>query len=99
MLSVLCRESSIEAMEEIILTQTTTIGIRRYPTERTILERSEIQVETSYGPADVKVCAYKGRTFFLSGIESIRRICREQGVDFQTAYHQSTYEGRGKRQD
>ena len=32
MLSVLCRESSIEAME-IILTQTTTIGIRRYPTE------------------------------------------------------------------
>ena len=50
MMSVLCRESSIEAMEEIILTQTTTIGIRRYPTERTVLERSEIQVETSYGP-------------------------------------------------
>ena len=64
MMSVLCRESSIEAMEEIILTQTTTIGIRRYPTERTVLERSEIQVETSYGPADVKMCAYKGRKFF-----------------------------------
>ena len=64
MMSVLCRESSIEAMEEIILTQTTTIVIRRYPTERTVLERSEIQVETSYGPADVKMCAYKGRKFF-----------------------------------
>lgn len=70
MLSVLCRESSIEAMEEIILTQTTTIGIRRYPTERTILERSEIQVETSYGPADVKVCAYKGRTFFIRNMKA-----------------------------
>ena len=99
MMSVLCRESSIEAMEEIILTQTTTIGIRRYPTERTILERSEIQVETSYGPADVKVCAYKGRTFFYPEYESIRRICREQGVDFQTAYHQARMKAEESRQD
>ena len=99
MMSVLCRESSIEAMEEIILTQTTTIGIRRYPTERTVLERSEIQVETSYGPADVKVCAYKGRTFFYPEYESIRRICREQGVDFQTAYHQARMKAEESRQD
>ena len=99
MLSVLCRESSIEAMEEIILTQTTTIGIRRYPTERTILERSEIQVETSYGPADVKVCAYKGRKFFYPEYESIRRICMEQGADFQTAYHQVRRKAEESRQD
>ena len=99
MMSVLCRESSIEAMEEIILTQTTTIGIRRYPTERTVLERSEIQVETSYGPADVKVCAYKGRKFFYPEYESIRRICREQGVDFQTAYHQARMKAEESRQD
>ena len=99
MLSVLCRESSIEAMEEIILTQTTTIGIRRYPTERTILERSEIQVETSYGPADVKMCAYKGRKFFYPEYESIRRICMEQGADFQTAYHQVRRKAEESRQD
>ena len=99
MMSVLCRESSIEAMEEIILTQPTTIGIRRYPTERTVLERSEIQVETSYGPADVKVCAYKGRKFFYPEYESIRRICMEQGADFQTAYHQVRRKAEESRQD
>lgn len=99
MMSVLCRESSIEAMEEIILTQTTTIGIRRYPTERTVLERSEIQVETSYGPADVKMCAYKGRKFFYPEYESIRRICMEQGADFQTAYHQVRRKAEESRQD
>ena len=99
MMSVLCRESSIEAMEEIILTQTTTIGIRRYPTERTVLERSEIQVETSYGPADVKMCAYKGRKFFYPEYESIRRICMEQGADFQTAYHQARMKAQESRQD
>ena len=99
MMSVLCRESSIEAMEEIILTQTTTIGIRRYPTERTVLERSEIQVETSYGPADVKMCAYKGRKFFYPEYESIRRICMEQGADFQSAYHQVRRKAEESRQD
>ena len=99
MMSVLCRESSIEAMEKIILTQTTTIGIRRYPTERTVLERSEIQVETSYGPADVKMCAYKGRKFFYPEYESIRRICMEQGADFQTAYHQVRRKAEESRQD
>ena len=99
MMSVLCRESSIEAMEEIILTQTTTIGIRRYPTERTVLERSEIQVETSYGPADVKMCAYKGRKFFYPEYESIRRICMEQGADFQTAYHRVRRKAEESRQD
>ena len=99
MMSVLCREASIEAMEEIILTQTTTIGIRRYPTERTVLERSEIQVETSYGPADVKMCAYKGRKFFYPEYESIRRICMEQGADFQTAYHQVRRKAEESRQD
>ena len=99
MLSVLCGESSVEAMEEIILTQTTTIGIRRYQVERTILGRNEIQVETGYGPADVKVCTYKGRTFFYPEYESIRRICREQGVDFQTAYHEVRMKAEESRQE
>lgn len=88
MMSVLCRESSIEKMEEIILTQTTTIGIRRYKTERTVLERSKVRVETSYGPADVKVCAYKGRNFFYPEYESIQHICRDKGLDFQTVYYE-----------
>ena len=88
-----------EELETLVLTQTTTIGIRRYPTERTVLERSEIQVETSYGPADVKVCAYKGRKFFYPEYESIRRICMEQGADFQTAYHQVRRKAEESRQD
>ena len=54
MMSVLCRESSIEAMEEIILTQTTTIGIRRYPTERTILEPGGNQLRAG-GCEDVRL--------------------------------------------
>ena len=44
-------------------------------------------METSYGPADVKVCAYKGRTFFYPEYESIARISRETGMGFAEVYH------------
>lgn len=88
MLSVLCREAFIEAMEEIILTHTTTIGIRRHQVERTVLERDVVKTETKYGQAEVKVCAYKGKKFFYPEYESVRRICLENGLDYQTVYHE-----------
>ena len=61
----------------------------------------ELTIEDLKGEtqADVKVCAYKGRTFFYPEYESIRRICREQGVDFQTAYHQARMKAEESRQD
>ena len=45
------------------------IGIRRFPAERTALEPEEkIQVETVYGSADVKVYSYKEKKLLLPGI-------------------------------
>lgn len=87
MLSVLCEEQKTERMEELILTHTTTIGIRRYPVERTILEREEKTVSTPAGKAEVKVCTYRGKRFYYPEYESVKRICRETGNDFQTVYH------------
>lgn len=89
MLSVLCREELREQLEDIIFSNTTTIGIRRFPAERTVLERRKITVDTPYGPAEVKVCSRGGRTFCYPEYESIRNICLEQGgrADFGTVYH------------
>lgn len=87
-LSVLCKETEREKLEDILFEQTTTIGIRRYPVERTVLEREIRQVETSYGPAGVKICSYKGRRFCYPEYESIHKICTEKGVDFQSVYHE-----------
>lgn len=87
MLSVLCRESSRETMEDIIFTHTTSIGIRRFPAERTALDRRKIQVETAYGAADVKVCTYKGKQYCYPEYDSVSAICDKQGnVDFNTVY-------------
>lgn len=87
-ISVLCKDTELEKLEEIILVHTTTIGIRRYEVARTILMRAKKTVETGYGTAEVKVCTYKERTFFYPEYESVKAICKQSGMDFQTIYHQ-----------
>lgn len=86
MLSVLCREDKLEELETLVLTQTTTIGVRRYPVSRTIMDRRNETVSTRFGDARVKVCGYKGKQYFYPEYESVKTICREHGVNFRTAY-------------
>lgn len=85
-LSVLYREKDREVLEDIIFTQTTTIGIRRWPVQRTVLERKNVTVETGYGAVNVKICTHKGKQYAYPEYESIRSICQEQNLDFQTVY-------------
>ena len=86
MVSVLCREDKVEELETLVLIQTTTIGVRRYPVSRTIMDRRNETVSTRFGDAQVKVCGYKGKQYFYPEYESVKTICREHGVDFRTAY-------------
>ncbi len=86
MLSLICREEEISRMEDILFIQTTTIGVRRYPVSRTVLERKKRIVMTEFGEAEVKVCTCKGRTFCYPEFESVRSICRQNGLDYQTVY-------------
>lgn len=86
MVSVLCREDKVEELETLVLTQTTTIGVRRYPVSRTIMDRRNETVSTRFGDAQVKVCGYKGKQYFYPEYESVKTICREHGMDFRTAY-------------
>ena len=86
MISLICRKEEVERMEDILFIQTTTIGVRKHPVSRTILSREKRKVATDLGEAEVKVCTYKGRQFFYPEYESIRSICREKGLDYQTVY-------------
>lgn len=88
-LSVLCKEEVRERLEDILFVHTTTIGIRRYLVERTVLERQIRQVETKYGMVDVKVCCHKNRSFCYPEYESIRKICRGRETDFQSVYDEA----------
>lgn len=86
-LHTICRQEQIEDMEGLIFSHTTTIGIRRYPVERTILSRRGELMDLPLGKISVKVCSFKGEERFYPEYESIARISRETGMGFSEAYH------------
>jgi uncharacterized protein (TIGR00299 family) protein len=61
LLSVLCGRDDKDAVMKLLFTETTTLGIRSYEVARRALQRSMVQVETQYGPIDVKVAHLDGR--------------------------------------
>jgi len=61
LLSVLCAPEEKEAVIRLLFTETTTLGVRSYEVNRRALQRSLVQVETQYGPIDVKVAHLDGR--------------------------------------
>ena len=93
-LSVLCTEETRDLIENIMFSATTTIGIRRYPAERTALERTLRRVNTRYGEAVVKVCRERDKVRFYPEYESVRAICRQQGLDFSEVFHGVTEDAR-----
>jgi hypothetical protein len=54
-LGVLCRPADADRLEDMLLRQTTTIGVRRHACSRSKLARRHATVETPYGPIRVKV--------------------------------------------
>ncbi len=60
-ISILCRPSERDAMCELLLAETTTLGVRFYEVLRRALERETVSVETEFGAIDVKVARLDGR--------------------------------------
>ena len=54
-LSVLCNENDRDRLIEIILSETTSIGVRFYQAERKILKREIRPVKTKYGNVNIKI--------------------------------------------
>src|SRR5690554_4851450 len=65
-LSVLCQETDIRGIEEILFLETTTLGLRKYPVERSILDRKLMQIETKYGDITVKLGFFGGKIMKFS---------------------------------
>ena len=86
-LVVLCKKEKISRMEEIIFTETTTIGIRRNELDRTILRRSEEEIQTPVGKAQVKICTLpNGTKRCYPEYESAVALAKEAGLSFREAY-------------
>ncbi|WP_029162467.1 nickel pincer cofactor biosynthesis protein LarC [Clostridium scatologenes] len=59
-LNVLCKIEQENNIKDIILTNTTTLGFRKYKVNRSILKRGMDKVDTKYGEITVKSAYYRG---------------------------------------
>lgn len=85
-LCVICTPEAVETMEQIIFENTTTIGIRKIPVERTILPRLVKNVQTPFGEAMVKVCELNGQQRFYPEYESVTALCRQHHMSYSQMY-------------
>ena len=84
-LQVIVEPSDVSRMEEIILSETTTIGIRRQQMERTCLPRAIESVETPWGEVAVKTVRLPdGTRRTTPEYEACAAIARDKGVALQT---------------
>lgn len=70
MLQVICRPKDEEKMETVIFRETTSIGLRKYREERSILPREIITVTLPDGQeVRVKKCSHHGQEFFIPNMK------------------------------
>ena len=70
-LSFLCRPEQLEILARLVLSETSTIGLRHYPVRRITLERRIEERETTFGPMRFKLVFDNGR------------LPRERGMSLQ----------------
>lgn len=83
-LTVICDESQVGKMEQIIFEETTTIGIRRTKMERTVLQREEMCVTLKEGKLQVKKCILPdGQVRYYPEYESVAELAQKNDMSFQ----------------
>lgn len=85
-LTVICGEDQVEELEQIIFTETTTIGIREYPLMRSVLDREEKEVETVYGKASVKQVTFGDMTRAYPEYDTVKKLAKKNKVPFMDVF-------------
>ena len=81
MISVLCRQEQIAEVESILFRETTTLGVRRRPVERTVLQRKPCKISTEWGEVDGKSATLPDGTETVAfEYESARQLALDKGV-------------------
>jgi uncharacterized protein (TIGR00299 family) protein len=84
---VLCSRDHVEAVRAVLLTETTTLGVRQAEVTRYALPRSVETVETPYGSVRVKVARWgQGETKSAPEYEDCRRLAERHDVPLREVY-------------
>jgi len=80
LLTVLCRAEAKNDVINIILKETTTIGVRYYETDRVTMRRAIRQIQTRYGKVRVKQSAFGDILHSTPEYEDCKKAAKEQNV-------------------
>jgi len=88
-LSVLCTPDAEVRINEILFRETSTIGVRKYGIEKTMLDRRIENISTRYGEIRVKSAFFKGVCIKSKPeYEDCIKIAREQGIPVSQVYRE-----------
>lgn len=93
MLSVLCKPEKEGALEEIIFSETSSIGIRRSFLDRVIMDRKEVDVKTPYGTVKGKQCTFGSITKLTPEYDSAKALAEKSGVSILDIYRSFPQKG------
>jgi len=86
-LSVLCSPEDESIIQDLLLTQTSTFGTRKYAVGKTMLKRDFTDVVTEYGTVRVKNAYLRGKKVKSKPeYEDCRRLAEEHGVSIREVY-------------
>jgi uncharacterized protein (TIGR00299 family) protein len=87
MVSVLCDEPKIPALEDVLFRETTTLGIRRYAVSRHKLKRQSVEVDTPLGRVKGKLGWLGDRPpTFSPEYDECARLAAAKGVPLREVY-------------
>ena len=86
LLSVLADPEHLDRVADIVLSETTTTGLRYHYVERRKLERSSVTVETAYGSVRVKTASFDGVARHAPEYEDCARLARQKTVPILSVY-------------
>jgi len=91
LLTVLGERNGVDALTELILTHTTSFGVRIHDAQRRKLAREIVTVKTKFGEIDVKIGRLAGKIVARSPeFESCKQAAARFNVSVKDAYNEAT---------
>ncbi len=91
LVTVLCEQKKLDAMQEILFRETSTLGVRYWPVERRTLRRQKHQVTTAWGKiAGTIAWRGEGRITFTPEYESCRAAAETRNVPLARVFEAAT---------
>lgn len=85
-LSVLCDVGNEKIIEDLIFSHTTSIGIRKIPVERDILDREEISIAYKGDEYFYKVVSHNDNKYVYPEYESAKKLSKLEDIGIKLAF-------------